>query len=81
MEFKAWFQCINPDCGRRYELTDIIYRCRVCDELLEVKHDIGQLKKRPAKKWRELFENRYRKNEWPYGRSVWGKKELVCPNV
>ncbi len=81
MEFKAWFQCINADCGSRYELTDIIYRCRDCDELLEVKHDMDQLKKRPAKEWRELFESRYRKNEWPYGSSVWGKKELVCPNV
>ena len=81
MQFKAWFQCINPDCGSHYELTDIIYRCRDCDELLEVKHDMDQLKKRPAKEWRELFENRYRKNEWPYGSSVWGKKELVCPNV
>ena len=50
MEFKAWFQCINPDCGRHYELTDIIYRCRDCDELLEVKHDMDQLKKRPAKR-------------------------------
>ncbi|GIS84269.1 MAG: hypothetical protein CM1200mP16_05690 [Nitrospina sp.] len=74
-------QCINPDCGSQYELTDIIYRCRDCDELLEVKHDMDQLKKRPAKEWRELFESRYRKNEWPYGSSVWGKKELVCPNV
>ena len=81
MEFKAWFQCINPDCGSRYELTDIVYRCRKCDELLEVTHDLHQLKKRSAKEWRELFEHRYRKNEWPYGSSVWGKKELACPNV
>ena len=65
MEFKAWFQCINLDCGSRYELTDIVYRCRKCDELLEVMHDLDQLKKRSAKEWRELFEHRYRKNEWP----------------
>ena len=81
MEFKASFKCINPECGSCYELTDIIYRCRDCDELLEVVHDMDQLKKRPAKEWKELFENRYRKNEWPYGSSVWGKKELACPNV
>ena len=81
MEFKASFKCINPECGSSYELTDIIYRCRNCDELLEVSHDMDELKKRSAKEWKELFENRYRKNEWPYGSSVWGKKELVCPNV
>lgn len=81
MEFKAWFQCINLECGNRYELTDIIYRCRDCGELLEVQHDMEQLKKRSAEEWKTLFEGRYRKNEWPYGSSVWGKKELVCPNV
>ena len=81
MEFKAWFQCINPECANRYELTDIIYRCRDCNELLEVQHDMTELKKRSAKDWKELFESRYRKNKWPYGSSVWGKKELVCPTV
>ncbi|MCS5622283.1 MAG: threonine synthase, partial [Nitrospinaceae bacterium] len=81
MEFKAWFQCINLDCQSRYELTDIVYRCRECDELLEVQHDMSLLKKRSAEEWRELFEGRYRRNEWPYGSAVWGKRELVCPNV
>ena len=48
MELKSWFQCINPDCQSRYELTDIVYRCRECDELLEVQHDMGLLKKRSS---------------------------------
>ena len=81
MELKSWFQCINPDCQSRYELTDIVYRCRECDELLEVQHDMGLLKKRSSEEWRDLFESRYRRNIWPYGSSVWGKRELVCPNV
>ena len=81
MGFKAWFQCINPDCQSRYELTDIVYRCRECDELLEVQHDMERLKQRSPEEWRELLESRYRRNEWPYGSSVWGKRELVCPNV
>jgi len=81
MELKAWFQCINPDCHSRYELDDIVYRCRECDELLEVQHDMSLLKKRSSEEWRDLFENRYRRNEWPYGSAVWGKRELVCPNV
>ena len=81
MEFKAWFQCINQECKARYELTDIIYRCKECDELLEVQHDMELLKQRSPEKWKTLFESRYRRNEWPYGSAVWGKRELVCPNV
>lgn len=81
MEFKAWFQCINLDCLKQYELTEIVYRCKECGELLEVQHDMERLKKRSTEEWRALFESRYRLNEWPYGSSVWAKRELVCPNV
>ena len=81
MEFKAWFQCINPECESQYELTEIIYRCKKCGELLEVQHDMDLLKQRSSEKWKTLFESRYRRNEWPYGSAVWGKRELVCPNV
>jgi threonine synthase len=80
MNFNAWFQCING-CSGRYELTEVIYRCPTCDDLLEVTHDMDELKKRSAKEWKTLFDERYRKHEWPYGSSVWGKKELVCPNL
>jgi threonine synthase len=81
MEFKAWFQCINPECQSKYELTDIIYRCKECNELLEVQHDMELLKQRSPEKWKALFESRYRLNEWPYGSAVWGKRELVCPGI
>ena len=81
MEFKAWFQCINPECQSKYELTDIIYRCKECNELLEVQHDMELLKQRSSEKWKNLFESRYRRNEWPYGSAVWGKRELVCPGI
>ncbi len=80
MGFQAWFQCING-CSGRHALNEVIYRCPECDDLLEVQHDLDQLKQRNATEWRELFDHRYRRNEWPYGSSVWGKKELVCPNI
>jgi threonine synthase len=80
MECRAWFQCING-CSGQYELTEIIYRCPDCGELLEVQHDMDQLKKRSGEEWKQIFTDRYRTNEWPYGSSVWGKKELVCPSV
>ena len=28
-----------------------------------------------------LFDERYKRTTWPYGSSVWGKKEWVCPDV
>jgi len=39
------------------------------------------LKKKSATEWKELFDGRYRKQSWPYGSSIWGKKEWVCPYV
>lgn len=80
MEFRAWFRCING-CSGQYELTEIIYRCPDCGELLEVQHDMDLLRKRSGDEWKQVFVERYRANDWPYGSSVWGKKELVCPNV
>lgn len=80
MEFRAWFQCIDG-CPGQYELTEIIYKCPECDELLEVQHDTKALQSRSGQDWRDLFEERYRRHDWPYGSSVWGKKELVCPNL
>ena len=28
-----------------------------------------------------LFDERYKRTTWPYGSSVWGKKEWVCPEI
>ena len=80
MEFRAWFQCING-CGGEYDLTEVIYRCPHCNDLLEVQHDMDLLKKRSGEQWKELFTGRYRNHDWPYGSSVWGKKEWVCPGL
>ena len=49
--------------------------------LLQVAHDMGELKKTPAAAWRKLFEDRAHKSEWPYGSGVWGKKEWVLPGI
>ncbi len=78
MTFNAWFEC---DLGCKFPLTDIIYRCKSCDGLLQVQHDMEALKKRSADDWKSLFEERYMRTEYPYGSGVWGKKELVCPII
>ena len=78
MQYDAWFECDN---GCKYPLTDIIYRCKNCNGLLQVKHDMSVLKQRNAEDWKTLFEQRYMRTQYPYGSGVWGKKELVCPNI
>ena len=80
MDYNAWFQC-SEGCAETYPLSDVIYRCKNCDGLLEVRHDIDALKEKSASEWKTLFEQRYMRTEYPYGSGVWGKKELVCPNI
>ena len=81
MSYRAWFQCINEQCRATYQLNEIIYRCRTCDSLLEVTHDLRALARRDAMAWMKLFEDRYKSNAWPYGSGVWGKKEWILPQV
>ena len=80
MQLKAHFQCASG-CDESYPLNRVIYRCEQCNGLLEVKHDVQQLKKKDAQSWIDLFDRRYMRTNFPYGSGVWGKKELVCPNV
>ena len=81
MPYRAWFQCINPECGEIYPLNSIVYQCKRCNSLLEVQHDLKALKRRSAAGWKKLFEDRYMSNEWPYGSGVWGKKEWILPEI
>jgi len=81
MSNRAWFQCINEQCKADYPLNSIIYRCKTCGSLLEVRHDLKALARRDAKSWKKLFAERYKSNEWPYGSGVWGKKEWVLPQI
>ncbi len=80
MPYRAWFQCLHCD-DERYPLNEIIYECRRCGGLLEVRHDMGALGRRPANEWMKLFDQRYMRTDFPFGSSVWGKKEMVCPEV
>ena len=67
--------------GEQYPLNEVVYECRRCGGLLEVRHDMEALKRRSGSEWRELFDSRYMRTAFPYGSSVWGKKEMVCPEV
>ncbi len=80
MPYHAVFRCI-AGCHGEHPLDTAIYNCPVCGDLLEVSHDIEALKDRSAAAWMRLFDERYKRTEWPFGSSVWGKKEWVCPDV
>ena len=79
-KYHAWFQCF-AGCDECYPLDEIIYRCRKCDSLLEVRHDMDALGGRTADEWKALFKKRWGLASGPLGSGVWGKKEWVCPRV
>src|SRR4029450_9841809 len=74
MAYNAWFQCING-FPREVEPPEVLARCPPPGDLLEVQHDMEALKSRSAAAWIQLFDERYRRNMYPYGSGVWGEKE------
>ena len=80
MTYSAWFQCFKG-CPDRFPLTEVIYRCPSCGDLLEVAHDVEALATREPAEWMKLFDDRYMTTQWPYGSGVWGKKEFVHPAI
>ncbi|MFP8874320.1 MAG: threonine synthase, partial [Myxococcota bacterium] len=49
--------------------------------LLQVVHDLDELRKTSAQEWKDIFSDRFHKNEWPYGSGVWGFKDWVLPEL
>ena len=78
--FSCWYQNINDE-NKKYPIEEILYRCPETGDLLEVVHDIDALKSYPPEYWKDKFDSRYRKQSWPYGSGVWGKKEWVVPFI
>lgn len=74
IEISIYQKCIN--CGEEYSVQEIIYQCRKCGSLLDIIHDIEQLKELNLKK---LFENRWKSRQFPYTSGVWRYKELILP--
>ncbi len=79
--YKAVFRCISEDCGKVYQLDEIVYRCEKCGNLLEVSHDINALGDKSPEEWKNLFSSRNGTTKWPYGSGVWSKKEWVIPGI
>jgi len=79
-DYRAWYACING-CPGQYELTEILYRCPQCGDLLEVQHDLDALRSQSPEEWKTRFEERFRYSSGPFASGVWGKKEWVCPQI
>jgi threonine synthase len=77
---RAEYTCF-AGCGERYPLDEVIYRCRRCDALLDVTHDMEALRARSPAAWIDLFDRRWMRTQWPYGSGVWGKLEWVYPGI
>jgi threonine synthase len=80
MAFSAEFRCI-AGCHGGYPLDQVIYRCPRCGDLLEVVHELAALRERPAAAWQQLFGERWRSVDEPWGSGVWGKHEWVAPGI
>ena len=80
MPYNAVFRCI-AGCEAEHPLSEPLYRCPTCHNLLEVAHDLDALRSRSPGAWIRLFDERYKRTTWPHGSSVWGKKEWVCPVI
>lgn len=79
-QYSAVFRCARG-CSGGYPIWQPLYNCPTCGDLLHVVHDTAALGKKSATAWMRLFEERYKRTMWPYGSGVWGKKELVCPEL
>ena len=77
MEYRAWFECI-AGCGERYPLDEIVFQCRRCGELLEVRHAMDALRATPGEEWKKLWDRRYRRTECRTELGL-GKKDSSAP--
>ncbi|MYD10953.1 MAG: threonine synthase [Chloroflexi bacterium] len=69
-------QCM--DCAQQYPIKCVLYTCKECGGLLDVKHDFASL---AAPITRELFDARLGAFAPPYNSGVWRFKELVYPGI
>ena len=76
---RAWFESLS-DPSERYALDEVVYTDR-SGGLLQVVHDMDELRKTSGAEWKKLFSDRSHKNAWPYGSGVWGLKEWVLPEL
>src|SRR5688572_8651692 len=82
--YRAVFRCAaraETGCDTALALEEIDYRCPTCAGLLEVVHDLAPLRERSGEEWRALLDRRWGATGGLYDSGVWGKHELVAPQL
>ena len=69
-------QCM--DCGQQYPIHQVMYTCKACRGLLDVRHDFSAA---APSLTRELFDGRLGPLDAPYSSGVWRYKELIYPEI
>ena len=67
-------------CGHQHDPLTRQFRCSRCDDLLELKHDLEQIRSRYGD-LRRRFEQRLCQLQQPYNSGVWRYHELVLPDL
>ncbi|MBW2292303.1 MAG: threonine synthase [Deltaproteobacteria bacterium] len=78
-QYRAWFESLE-DQSERYALDEIVYT-DTNGGLLQVVHDMDELRKNSADEWKSIFAKRRGSSEWPYGSGVWCMKEWVLQEI
>jgi threonine synthase len=76
----AYHECINPDCGSRFDCGQTLFKCPDCGELLDIRYDWDKIPL-PAKL--EYFAKRWATRDARLDFSgVWRFRELLdfCPD-
>ncbi len=74
----AVLRCI--ECSHEIPLHTVIYRCPLCNGLLEVHHSAAGIKSRLGSEWRDLFASRL-SGTAPLSSGVWSRREWVLPEI
>lgn len=75
----AFQQCMAPDCGATYGLDEVLYACRRCGALLDIRYDWSRA---AVPKSLSFFESRWRTSgrsteAWADFSGVWRFRELL----
>lgn len=79
LRFQAKLLCI--ECDAEYQLSEVIYRCRNCDGLLGVSHDLEPIRSVGATTWKNLFTERMGSFTKADSSGIWSKREWVLPDI
>ncbi|TWT31722.1 threonine synthase [Blastopirellula retiformator] len=70
----AFQKCLSPNCGKTYDIGQVLVACPACGELLDVKYDWDQV--RPPSSWKEIEANWSRRDNPLNFSGVWRFRSL-----